>query len=485
MSRPEAATIRAGDEWRAAASGRVRESLDPSTGAVLAEFADGGADDVDQAVQAATAAFESAEWRDLTPDRRARLLFAFADAVERDADELTRLESLDVGQPYWNTRGSVESAVAHLRYFAGWVTKVDAPSAPLSVPGVLQRSVRLPLGVCGLITPWNFPLLIAVWKVAPALATGNTVVIKPAEQTPLTTVRLAELAGEAGLPPGVLNVVTGGPEAGEALVRHPGVAKVSFTGSTEVGRRIGAIAGERLTRVSLELGGKTPSIVTPHADLGEAIAGNAGGAFYNTGQTCAAFSRLYVHRSRVEELVEGLVAAARSWRIGPGSDAETQAGPLVSAEHRKSVEAYVAAGRRQGATVAEGGVAAEPAGFEQGFYYRPTILVDVSDEMSVAREEIFGPVLSVLTYDDEDEVVHRANASPFGLAAAVWSREIKEAHRLAERLRTGTVWQNTTPVLDAASPWGGFKSSGVGREMAWDAVLAYTDVKSVITDLSR
>lgn len=477
------ATLLIDGEWVAAANGATFDSIDPATGLVIATLADAQQSEVDDAVAAARAAFESADWAGLLPNHRARLLFRLADLLETHIDEIALLETRDQGQPLWASRGGVKDSADHLRYFAGWVTKLSADSTPLSIPNLIHRAVREPLGVCGLITPWNFPLVIAVWKIAPALATGNTVIVKPAEQTPLTTVRLAELALEAGFPKGVFNVLTGGVQAGRALVAHPGVAKISFTGSTIVGREIAEIAGRRLATVSLELGGKTPSIVTPHADIAQAVAGNLGGGLFNAGQTCAAYSRLYVHSSRVEEFTSAVVAAVDARVIGPGIDSTTEISPLISSHHRDRVHSFVQGGVAQGAELVAGGAFAEVEGYGGGFYYKPTVFSSVDDQMTIAREEIFGPVLSILSYEDEDEVIARANGSEFGLAAAVWSREIGEANRIADRISAGTVWINSASLLDVGSPWGGFKSSGSGREMGWEAVLAFTGVKSVITNI--
>jgi acyl-CoA reductase-like NAD-dependent aldehyde dehydrogenase len=470
--------------WTESSGGGRFETVDPATGEVLDLVPEGTAADVEAAVAAAAKAFESSQWAAMMPAARARLLWRIADLVEEHADELARLETRDQGQPFAiSSTISVPNAVEHFRYYAGWATKLHGVTVPLSIPGVDYRNRREPLGVCGLITPWNFPLMIAAWKLAPALVTGNTVVLKPAEQTPLSTLRLAELCMEAGVPAGVINVVTGGPEVGQAIVRHPQVAKISFTGSTEVGREIGSVAGRRLARVSLELGGKAPSIIAPDADLDAILQGNIMGGLLNCGQVCAAYTRFYVDHRRADEFAEKLAAVASGMRLGNGLDPDTILGPLVSQEQLDRVDRYVRGGVSEGATLLTGGSRAD-GDLERGFFYRPTVFAGVDDSMAIAREEIFGPVLSVIPYDDPAELSARANDTDYGLGAVIWSRDIGTANRLAQEINAGTVWINLPPFLDAAAPWGGMKASGVGREMGWEGIVSYTDIKSIWTSLS-
>ncbi|MEU1183903.1 aldehyde dehydrogenase family protein [Streptomyces sp. NPDC005820] len=472
-----------GGEWTTG-GGAPFTSLNPATGEVLAELREATEADVDAAVRAASVAFDSPEWGGLLPAARAKLLLRVADLLEEHGEEIARLETQDQGQPLGVSAGfSVPNAVEHFRYYAGWVTKITGITAPLSVPDVDFRTRREPLGVCGLITPWNFPLMILVWKLAPALAAGNTVVIKPAEQTPLSTLRLAELIEQAGVPAGVVNVVTGGPDVGRALVGHPLVKKISFTGSTDVGREIGAECGRTLKKVSLELGGKAPSIIAADADIDAVLQGNLLGGLLNSGQTCAAYTRFYVDAKRHDEFAEKLVGAVGTLRLGNGLDPETHLGPLVSAEQVAQAARYVEIGRGEGAELLTGG--SRPGGdLASGFFFEPTVFAGVRQDMRIAREEIFGPVLTVLPYEDPQELAGLANDTDYGLAAAIWSRDIGTANRLARQVKAGTVWINMLQLLDAAAPWGGMKSSGIGREMGWEAIEAYTEVKSIWTNLA-
>jgi acyl-CoA reductase-like NAD-dependent aldehyde dehydrogenase len=470
--------------WRPAADDGRRESVNPATGRPLATVSEATPADVDAAVAAARRAFGDAAWSEVPPAARAKLLWRVAELIEANADQLAQLEMSDQGQPLGIAHHiSVEGAAEHFRYFAGWCTKISGATSPVSVPGMLHYTRREPLGVCALITPWNFPLLIASWKLAPALATGNTVVIKPAEQTPLTTIRLVELLSEAGIPDGVVNLLTGGAAVGRALVAHEGVDKVSFTGSTAVGREIVASSAGNLKRVTLELGGKAPSIVLPDADLGTAVAGNLRGAVLNTGQVCAAYTRFFVHRSLYDEFATKIAAAAAGLIVGPGDAATTQVGPLVSRDQLDKVTGYVASANDQGAELLAGGGRLDGA-LADGYFFAPTVFGAVEDDMTIAREEIFGPVLSILAYDDLDEVIARANDTSYGLAACLWTTDLSSAHRTAAALEAGTVYVNALPVLDPAAPWGGYKASGWGREMGPEAIDAYTQTKGVWVNLA-
>ena len=466
--------------WTDAVDGGVIEVVDPATGLVFDSVPAGTAADVDLAVAAARRAFDDGPWARMTPAERGKLVWRLGDLVEQHADEIAEIEALDNGKPVTDARWSdVASSHELLRYMAGWSTKITGQTIPLSSPQPFHAyTLREPVGVCGQIVPWNFSFMMAVWKLAPALASGCTMVLKPAEQTPLTALRLAELVEEAGFPAGVVNVVTGyGETAGAALASHPDVDKIAFTGSTEVGRNILTAARGNLKKVSLELGGKSPMIVFADADIDQAVKAVASGIFYNMGQTCTAGTRLYVDAAIAEAVLDGVAAEARSLRIGPGLDPTTQIGPLVSDEQFRKVSGYVEAGLREGATLVAGGRRHGDA----GYFLEPTILANTHAEMTVVREEIFGPVLAVSSFDgnDVDAVVREANNSIYGLAASVFTRDVGLAHSMAKRLKAGTIGINTHHVVDVALPFGGFRQSGWGREMGWSAIELYTELKSV------
>jgi phenylacetaldehyde dehydrogenase len=425
-------------------------------------------------------------WRRMNAMDRTKLLLKLADLIERDATDLSVLECLDNGKPAHQTRMvEIEGSIKTFRYFAGWPTKFGGETLPVSPRGgarILNYTTREPVGVAGLIVPWNYPMSMAAWKIAPAVAAGCTVVLKPAEQTPLTALRLGELALEAGFPPGVINVLPGFGDAGAALVEHPGVDKIAFTGSTEVGKKIVQASAGNLKKVSLELGGKSPHIVMPDADLDAAAASVANGIFFNQGQTCTAGSRLYVHRSCSERVIDGVVRAAQKLRVGNGLDPNTDLGPLVSQEQWDRVNEYVSLGSQAGAAAVTGGK--RPTGFDAGFFYEPTVFVGANASMRIVREEIFGPVLSAVIWDDVEDLIEQANDSPYGLSAGLWTNDLKGAHRMAEALQAGTVWINCFNLVDPSTPFGGFKQSGWGREHGRQAMELYSEVKSVWVNVS-
>jgi len=470
-------------KWVEALSGKTFETYNPATGEVLAQIAEADRADIDLAVKAARSAFENGPWPAMPPSERGRLLLKLADLLESHLEEFAELETLDNGKPVVFSRmRDIPGAVDMFRYMAGWATKIEGSTIPISSRKALYfaYTLREAVGVVGQIIPWNFPMIMASWKLAPALAVGCTVVLKPAEQTPLTALRLGELALEAGFPEGVINIVPGfGETAGAALAAHPDVDKVAFTGSTEVGKLILTAATGNLKKVSLELGGKSPNIVFADANLQSAIPGAANAIFFNQGQCCTAGSRLFVHRSIFDEVVDGVAQAAENLKIGPGLDPSTNLGPLVSKEQLDRVRSYLESGFDEGAKAVVGGHSRRGG----GYFVEPTVLVDVKPEMKVVKEEIFGPVVVASPFTEPEEVVRSANHTVYGLAAAVWTRDIGMAHRIAAKLRAGTVWINCYNVFDPALPFGGYKQSGWGREMGHAALELYTETKAVCAQL--
>jgi acyl-CoA reductase-like NAD-dependent aldehyde dehydrogenase len=461
--------------WSEARSGKSFETLNPATETVLGRAASGEAADVDLAVAAARRALENPTWSGMSPHERSRLLTRIADRIEANAEELARIESLDNGAPLMVTRGMVAGVVQTFHYFAGWPTKIHGETNP-AAEGLFNFTVREPVGVCGQIVPWNGPLSMAAWKIAPALACGNTIVLKPAEQTPLSTVRLGELMLEAGAPPGVINIVTGfGETAGAAIAAHPGIDKVAFTGSTEVGKMILRASAGNLKRVTLELGGKSPNIVFPDADLQAAAMAAMMGFCLLSGQFCTAGTRILVHESIHDQFAEMLVAMTAQMVVGDPFDPATTMGPLISKSQFDRVTGYIETGRGEGAKLAAGGDRISGP----GYFVKPTIFTEGRNDMRIAREEIFGPVTLLIPFRDDEDAVRLANDTDFGLAAAVWTRDFGRAHRISRALKAGTVWINTYNELDMASPFGGYKQSGIGRELGRQSIDAYTETKSV------
>lgn len=470
-------------DYQPAISGKTFNVINPATEEVIAQVSEAQTEDIDVAVAAARKAFDEGEWTKMDTAERSHLIYKFANLLEENREELAQLEALDNGKPYEVALSDdVDGTVQHFRYYSGWATKMVGQTIPVS-NDYLNYTVHEAVGVVGQIIPWNFPLAMAAWKLGSALAVGCTVVIKPASETPLSLLYVAKLFKDAGFPDGVINVVPGaGRVAGDAIVTHKDVDKVAFTGSTAVGKGIMQKASDQLKGVTLELGGKSPSIILEDANLEEAIEGAFNGTMYNHGQNCSACTRVYVHRSLHDEVVNGLVERANALKLGPGMDPETEMGPLVSAKQQQTVLDFIEKGKSEGARLVAGGSKA----FDQGYYVQPTIFVDVEDNMTIAREEIFGPVLSVFVFDTVEEVIQRANDSIYGLAASVWTENIKTGHYVAKKLKAGTVWINDFGIEIETMPFGGYKQSGIGREMGGEYGLAnYTEVKSVFVNIKQ
>jgi aldehyde dehydrogenase (NAD+) len=465
-------------------SAKTFDTVNPATGEVITQIAVASVEDVDRAVQAARRAFEDrgGPWRKMSASERGRLIWRLADLLEQNIDEFAELETLDNGKPIFESRYvDMPMVVDVLRYYAGWATKIQGETVN-TTEAAFTYTLREPVGVVGMIVPWNFPLLLASWKVGPALACGNTIVWKPASLTPLTALRFGELAVEAGLPPGVLNVITGPSAVGKAMVQHPGIDKIAFTGSTEVGKEIMRSAADTMKRITLELGGKSPNIVFADADIDSAVRGAITGIFYGKGEVCNAGSRLFLESKVRDEFMDKLVARAKKMQPADPLDPKTRMGAIVSQEQMNTVLGYIEAGKKEGAQLIAGGNRVSVDG-GKGFFIEPTIFGGVRNDMKIAQEEIFGPVLATLTFDDVDRVIEQANNNPYGLASAVWTRDVKKAHTVSRRLKAGTVWINTYGLMDAALPFGGYKSSGFGRELGMRALEHYTESKTVWMNL--
>ncbi|MCW2498995.1 MAG: aldehyde dehydrogenase [Frankiales bacterium] len=473
-------------DWVDSLDGDQLSVTDPATGQTVARVAAAGPRDIDRAAKAAHRAVEEGPWRTMSARDRSRLLNRLAELLREHGDEFAELESIDAGKPLAAAASfDVEFSLRHLEYYAGWPTKIAGMTLPVAVPDMAVRTERVPVGVAGQIIPWNFPLLMAAWKLSPALAAGCTVVLKPSELTPLSALRLGELICEAGFPPGVVNIVPGtGALAGEALVSHPLVRKIAFTGSTAVGTSIAASAAQTMKRVTLELGGKSALLVFDDADLDVSVATAMSAAFANAGQNCSAGSRIYVQQGILAEFVKEFAARADAFQLGHGLDAGTTMGPLISARQLERVTGYIRGAEQAGATLATGGTH-PPAGVDpEGFFVRPTIVTDVPQDATIVQEEVFGPVVVVLPFQDEQEAVHKANDSAYGLAAGVMTRDVGRAHRVTSQMHAGSVYVNTYGFSDAAAPYGGFKQSGVGRELGAENLDAYLETRTVWTSLA-
>ncbi|WP_373688796.1 aldehyde dehydrogenase family protein [Brevibacillus daliensis] len=468
-------------EWMESSSSDLLPVMNPATGERLTYIAAGNEEDVDRAVAAARAALEKGDWKKMTPMDRSKLLWKIADLIDLHADELAELETLDNGKPISISRnGDVKASSNVFRYYAGWPTKIVGETNPVSNGNYLNYTVREPVGVVGQIIPWNYPLMMAAWKLAPALAVGATVILKPAEQTSLTAIRLGELLIEAGVPAGVVNIVTGtGKKAGAAIANHPRIDKVAFTGSTEVGRHIMQAGAVNIKRTSLELGGKSPNIIFADADLEAASLGASEGVFYNMGQDCTAGSRVFVQRQVYEQVLERIVQYAENLRVGNGLDPLTDIGPIVSEEQVERISSYVEIGLEEGATLMSGGKRVTDGVLKHGHFIQPTVFANARNDSRIAQEEIFGPFVSVIPFDDAEEVISLANDSIYGLGAGIWTRDIGRAHSMAKSIKSGMIWINSYGAVDPASPFGGYKMSGYGREMGAYAIDLYTETKTV------
>jgi phenylacetaldehyde dehydrogenase len=473
------------NEWVSSSHDATIAVEDPSTGKDVCRIVDASDKDVDRAVAAARAAFDDGRWSGLAPMQRERIMNRLADLIESHADELAEIEAIDNGKPKSMAAAvDIPGAISQIRFMAGWASKTGGETTqPYTIPNgtVFSYTVKEPVGVCAQIVPWNFPLLMACLKIAPALSAGCTLVLKPAEQTSLTALRLADFIVEAGFPAGVVNIITGnGHTAGDRMVKHPDVDKVAFTGSTEIGKIINKNATDSMKRVTLELGGKSPVIIMPDVDVAAAAPGAAGAIFFNAGQVCVAGSRLFAHRSIFDSVIEGIAATTPFWAPRPSLDPEAHMGAIISKEQHDKVMGYIEAGKRDGASVAMGGDAPSSDG---GYFVNPTVLVDVNPQMSVVREEIFGPVVVAQRFDDLDEVAKAANDTCFGLGAGIWTKDVSTMHKLASKIKSGTVWGNCHAMIDTALPFGGYKESGIGREQGRAGMEAYLETKTVIIQL--